>query len=153
MHGYSSGQKCTTLNTAEAEYIALVKGLQFAIWMMLMLRELSFRLGFPIPVLPQLQPIQLRKKPLESVGGASKMSFLDILTNFSVKSRSKLFSTHSDSERSLQDLSIELSKSVDRLSVKSSPPPTHTALGPFLSSLKHEECDSREPLLPFLPLE
>jgi hypothetical protein len=31
MHGYSSGQKCVTLNTAEAEYIALVKGLQFAI--------------------------------------------------------------------------------------------------------------------------
>ena len=31
-HGYSCGQKCLTLNTAESEYIAMVKCLQFAIW-------------------------------------------------------------------------------------------------------------------------
>jgi hypothetical protein len=36
-HGYSSGQKCLTLNTAESEYIAMVKCLRFAIWTMLLL--------------------------------------------------------------------------------------------------------------------
>jgi len=50
-YGYSSGQKCVTVNTAESEYVALVKCLQFAIWTMLLLRELGFRLRFPIPVL------------------------------------------------------------------------------------------------------
>jgi len=33
-HGYSFGQKCLTMNTAESEYIVVVKCLQFAIWTM-----------------------------------------------------------------------------------------------------------------------
>ena len=50
-HGYSSGQKYQTVNTAESEYIAMVKALQFGIWAMLFLRELHFRLMYPIPLL------------------------------------------------------------------------------------------------------
>jgi hypothetical protein len=50
-HGDSCGQKCLTMNTAESECIAMVKCLQFAIWTMLLLRELSFRLRYPIPIL------------------------------------------------------------------------------------------------------
>jgi hypothetical protein len=49
--GYSSGQKCLTLNTAESEYIAMAKCLQFAIWTMLLLREMNFKVRFPIPIL------------------------------------------------------------------------------------------------------
>jgi hypothetical protein len=45
-HGYSCGQKCLTMNTAEIEYIAVVKCLQFAIWAVLLLRELSFRVRY-----------------------------------------------------------------------------------------------------------
>jgi hypothetical protein len=50
-YAYSCGQKCLTLNTAESEYIAMVKCLQFAIWVMLLLRELQFRVRYPIPIL------------------------------------------------------------------------------------------------------
>ena len=63
-HGYSSGQKCQTLNTAESEYIAMMKALQFGIWAMLFLRELHFRLMFPIPLLGDNQAaILIAKSP------------------------------------------------------------------------------------------
>jgi hypothetical protein len=39
------------MKTAESEYIAMVKCLQFAIWTVLLLRELSFRVRYPIPIL------------------------------------------------------------------------------------------------------
>jgi hypothetical protein len=63
-HGFSSGQKCQTLNTAESEYIAMVKALQFGIWTMLFLRELHFRLMYPIPLLGDNQAaILIAKSP------------------------------------------------------------------------------------------
>jgi hypothetical protein len=63
-HGYSSGQKCQTVNTAESEYIAMVKALQFGIWAMLFLRELHFRLMYPIPLLGDNQAaIRIAKSP------------------------------------------------------------------------------------------
>jgi hypothetical protein len=63
-HGYSSGQRCLTLNTAESEYIAMVKCLQFAIWTMLLLRELGFRIRFPIPILADnVAAILIAKSP------------------------------------------------------------------------------------------
>jgi hypothetical protein len=63
-HGYSSGQKCQTVNTAESEYIAMVKALQFGIWAMLFLRELHFRLMYPIPLLGDNQAaILIAKSP------------------------------------------------------------------------------------------
>jgi hypothetical protein len=46
-HGCSCGQKCLAMNTAEGEYIAVVKCLQFAIWTALLLRELRFRFRCP----------------------------------------------------------------------------------------------------------
>jgi hypothetical protein len=36
-HGYSCGQKCLAMNTAESKYIAMAKCLQFAIWTVLLL--------------------------------------------------------------------------------------------------------------------
>ena len=63
-HGYSSGQRCLTLNTAESEYIAMVKCLQFAIWTMLLLREMGFRVRFPIPILADnVAAILIAKSP------------------------------------------------------------------------------------------
>ena len=63
-HGYSCGQKCLTLNTAESEYIAMVKCLQFAIWVMLLLRELQFRVKYPIPILADnVAAILIAKSP------------------------------------------------------------------------------------------
>jgi hypothetical protein len=63
-HGYSSGQKCQTVNTAESEYIAMTKALQFGIWAMLFLRELHFRLMYPIPLLGDNQAAILIAKSL-----------------------------------------------------------------------------------------
>jgi hypothetical protein len=63
-HGYSCGQKCLTLNTAESEYIAMVKCLQFAIWTMLLLRELQFKVKYPIPILADnVAAILIAKSP------------------------------------------------------------------------------------------
>jgi hypothetical protein len=63
-HGYSCGQKGLTMNTAESEYIAVVKCLQFAIWKMLLLRELSFRVRCPIPILADnVATILIAKSP------------------------------------------------------------------------------------------
>ena len=63
-HGCSCGQKCLTMNTAESEYIAMVKCLQFAIWTMLLLRELSFRVRYPIPILADnVAAILIAKSP------------------------------------------------------------------------------------------
>jgi hypothetical protein len=63
-HGFSSGQTCQTLNTAESEYIAMVKALQFGIWAVLFLRELHFRLMYPIPLLGDNQAaILIAKSP------------------------------------------------------------------------------------------
>jgi hypothetical protein len=66
-HGYSSGQKCLTLNTAESEYIAMVKCLQFAIWTMLLLREMGFKVRFPIPILADnVAAILIAKSPVHT---------------------------------------------------------------------------------------
>jgi hypothetical protein len=63
-HGYSSGQKCLALNTAESEYIAVVKCLQFSIWTMLLLMEMNFKVRFPIPILADnLAAILIVKSP------------------------------------------------------------------------------------------
>jgi hypothetical protein len=63
-HGYSCGQKCLTLNTAESEYIAMVKCLQFAIWTMILFRELQFRVMYPIPILADnVAAILIAKSP------------------------------------------------------------------------------------------
>ena len=63
-HGYSTGQKCLTMKTAESEYIAVVKCLQFAIWCMLLLRELHFRVRYPIPILADnVAAILIAKSP------------------------------------------------------------------------------------------
>jgi hypothetical protein len=63
-HGHSCGQKYLTMNTAESEYIAMAKCLQFAIWTMLLLRELSFRVRYPIPILADnVAAILIAKSP------------------------------------------------------------------------------------------
>ena len=52
------------MNIAESEYIAMVKCLQFAIWTMLLLRELSFRVRYPIPVVADnVAAILIAKSP------------------------------------------------------------------------------------------
>jgi hypothetical protein len=63
-HGCSCGQRCLAMNTAESEYIAVVKCLQFAIWTVLLLRELNFRVSYPIPILADnVAAILIAKSP------------------------------------------------------------------------------------------